>query len=137
MSQDQRKQQRQKQIEAHNRATSAFIELANKLAKEQDQDVKIVSAGLMAASGIYATFITAGNNGFLAPSGVEKIAEMYKNNLGYVQERKQQELKAKGIEAKPMGTDKQGQVATPHAEKLRQSDEQMQDKSEDKKSGDE
>jgi len=124
---EQQKEQQQKQLAAHNRATTAFIELANKLAKEEDQDVKIVSAGLMAASGIYATFITAGNNGFLAPSGVEKIAEMYKNNLGYIQERKQQELKAKGIEARPLGTDKEGRIATPHAEKMRQAGEQGDD----------
>lgn len=123
MSQEQLNQDQQKQIEAHNRATSAFIELANKLAKEEGQDVKIVSAALMAASGIYATFITAGNKGFLAPSGVEKIAEMYKNNLGYVQQRKQAELKAQGIEAKPLGTDKEGRIAAPHAEKIRQSEE--------------
>jgi len=79
MSEQKLNQDQQKQIEAHNRATSAFIELANKLAKEEGQDVKVVSAALMAASGIYATFITAGNKGFLAPSGVDKIAEMYKN----------------------------------------------------------
>lgn len=116
--QEQLQQEQQKQLAAHNRATTAFIELANKLAKEEGQDVKIVSAALMAASGIYATFITAGNDGYLAPSGVEKIADMYKNNLGYVQERKQQELKAKGIEAKPLGTDNEGRIAAPHAEKI-------------------
>lgn len=123
MTPEQKQQEQQKQLAAHNRATTAFIDLANKLAKEEDQDVKVVSAALMAASGIYATFITAGNNGFLAPSGVEKIADMYKNNLSYVQERKQQELKAKGIEAKPLGTDKEGRIATPHAEKIRQSED--------------
>lgn len=92
----------QQQIAAHNRATSAFIELANKLAKEEGQDVKIVSAALMAASGIYATFITAGNDGFLQPGGVDKVAEMYKNNLAYIQQRKQQELKAQGKQARPL-----------------------------------
>lgn len=122
--QEQQKQQQQKQLAAHNRATTAFIDLANKLAEEEDQDVKIVSAALMAASGIYATFITAGNKGFLAPSGVDKIAEMYKNNLGYVQERKKQELKAKGIEAKPLGIDKEGQIAAPHAEKIAADEQQ-------------
>jgi len=120
---EQRKQAQQKQLEAHNRATTAFIDLANKLAKEEGQDVKIVSAALMAASGIYATFIAAGNNGFLAPSGVDKIAQMYKNNLGYVQKRKQEELKAKGIEPKPLGTDTKGNIAAPHAEKIRQAEE--------------
>ena len=126
----QKKEQQQKQLAAHNRATTAFIDLANKLAKEEDQDVKIVSAALMAASGVYATFITAGNNGFLAPSGVDKIAGMYKNNLSYIQERKQQELKAQGIEAKPLGTDQEGKIATPHAEKIRQAEENSEQKSE-------
>jgi len=93
---------KQKQLAAHNRATTAFIDLANKLAKEEDQDVKIVSAALMAASGIYATFTTAGNEGVLAPSGVDKVAEMYKNNLAYIQDRKKQELKAQGKEPKPL-----------------------------------
>lgn len=118
MTQEQQNQDKQKQLEAHNRATSAFIDLANKLAKEDDQDAKIVSAALMAASGIYATFTAAGNKGFLAPSGVDKIADMYKNNLSYVQQRKQQELKAQGIEAKPLGTDAEGRIAAPHAEKI-------------------
>ncbi|MFO7763762.1 MAG: DUF3144 domain-containing protein [Wenzhouxiangellaceae bacterium] len=127
MNEQEAKEQQHKQLAAHNRATTAFIDLANKLAKEEDQDVKVVSAALMAASGIYATFITAGNNGFLAPSGVDKIADMYKNNLGYIQERKQQELEAKGIEARPLGTDKEGRIATPHAEKMRQAEESSGD----------
>lgn len=115
-------EEQKKQLAAHNRATTAFIDLANKLAREEDQDVKIVSAALMAASGIYATFITAGNEGYLAPSGVDKVAEMYKNNLGYIQERKQQELKAQGKEARPMGPEGDS-VAAPHAEKIRKAQE--------------
>ncbi|MDT8438286.1 MAG: DUF3144 domain-containing protein [Wenzhouxiangellaceae bacterium] len=106
-------EQQQRQLQAHNRATSAFIDLANELAKQEDQDPRIVSAALMAASGIYATFTTAGNQGFLAPGGVEKVAEMYKNNLGYIQERKKEELKAQGLEPKPLGGD--GTIASPHA----------------------
>ena len=88
---------RNSQIEAHNRATSAFIDLANKMAREDGEDVKLVSAALMAASGIYATFTAAGNNGYLGPDGVEQVAELYKRNLAYVQDRKRQELEAKGL----------------------------------------
>jgi len=116
-------EEQQKQLEAHNRATTAFIELANDLAKQEGQDVKIVSAALMAASGIYATFITAGNEGYLAPSGVDKIADVYKNNLGYIQERKKQELKAQGKDVKPLKAGDEGMLKTPHAEKIRQSEE--------------
>ncbi|MFU8877264.1 MAG: hypothetical protein ACNA7E_03920 [Wenzhouxiangellaceae bacterium] len=112
-----------KQLEAHNRATTAFIDLANKLAKEDGQDVKIVSAALMAASGVYATFITAGNEGVLAPSGVDKIATMYKNNLGYIQERKKQELKAQGKKLEPLGKDEDTQLATPYAEQMKKNDQ--------------
>ena len=105
------------QIAAHNRATAAFITLANELAKEEDQDPKIVSAALMAASGVYATFIAAGNDGYLGAGGVDKVASLYKNNLSYIQQRKRDELKAQGKEAKPLGQPGET-VDTPHAEKI-------------------
>jgi hypothetical protein len=92
----------QQQIEAHNKATERFVQLANTMANEEGQDIKMISAALMAASGIYATFMAAGNQGFLAPGGVERVAQVYKNNLGYIQERKKQELEAQGLEAKPI-----------------------------------
>ena len=47
-----------------NDCTNKFIELANKL-REEGQEVQLVSAALMAASGIYATFTAAGNSGAL------------------------------------------------------------------------
>ena len=48
----------------------------------------------MAASGIYATFITAGNTGGLQPSGVDKVVMMYRRNLEHIQERKKAESDA-------------------------------------------
>jgi hypothetical protein len=116
-------EQQKKQLEAHNRATSEFIDLANELAKRDDMDVKIVSAALMAASGVYATFITAGNEGFLAQGGIDKIAQMYKNNLSYIQERKKQELKAQGKKLRPVDPEAGTIVKTPHAEKIRKAEE--------------
>ena len=106
-----------KQLEAHNQATSAFIDLANKLSKESGQDVKIVSAALMAASGIYATFIAAGNEGYLGPGGGDKGAQLYKNNLGDIQERKKAELKMQGKEARPLG-ESDTMITAPNAEAL-------------------
>lgn len=93
----------QQQLEAHSKATSAFIDLANTLSKEDGQDMKLVSAALMAASGIYATFVAAGNEGFLAPGGIEKVATVYKNNLTYIQERKQEEIQAQGKTPRRVG----------------------------------
>lgn len=110
-------EQQKQQLEAHNRATAAFIDLANKLSKESGQDVKIVSAALMAASGIYATFIAAGNEGYLGPGGVDKVAQLYKNNLGYIQERKQAELKMKGKTARPLG-ESDTMITAPNADAL-------------------
>jgi hypothetical protein len=94
--------QKQEQIEAHNKATERFIKLANEMANEEGQDIKMISAALMAASGVYATFMAAGNQGFLAPNGIDRVAEVYKNNLAYIQQRKKQELEAQGLEPKPI-----------------------------------
>ena len=76
--------------EKHNHCTHKIIDLANELAKE-GIDPKLVSGALMAASGIYATFIAAGNTGGLEPSGVDKIVTMYRKNLEHIQKRKKEE----------------------------------------------
>ncbi len=76
--------------EKHNHCTSKFIELANEL-KDRDYDPQLISAALMSASGIYATFATAGNTGGLEPSGVDKVVMMYRRNLEHIQKRKKEE----------------------------------------------
>ena len=77
--------------EVHNLCTGKFIELANEL-KDEGHDTQLISAALMTASGIYATFVTAGNTGGLQPSGVDKIVLMYRRNLEHIQERKKAEF---------------------------------------------
>lgn len=79
--------------DSHNECTTRLIELANTL-KNEGHDVQMVSAALMAASGIYATYITAGNTGGLQPSGVDKVVMMYRRNLEFIQERKKAEKDA-------------------------------------------
>src|SRR5690625_5659387 len=91
-----------KQIDAHNQATNEFIALANQLVNDRGFERNLVSAALMAASGVYATFIAAGNQGFLAENGVDKVASIYKNNLAYIQKRKKEELEAQGLKPKPL-----------------------------------
>jgi len=76
--------------ENHDHCTKKFIALANEL-KDQGQNPQLISAALMAASGIYATFVTAGNTGGLQPTGVDKIVMMYRRNLEHIQERKKAE----------------------------------------------
>ena len=80
--------------ENHNICTQKFIELANELKKE-GQNPQLISAALMAASGIYATYVTAGNTGGLQPSGVDKVVMMYRRNLEHIQEQKKAQSEAK------------------------------------------
>lgn len=77
--------------EDHNYCTQKFIELANELT-EEGKSKELVSAALMAASGIYATFVAAGNAGALEPSGVDKVASLYRKNLEHIQNRKKEEI---------------------------------------------
>ena len=73
--------------ESHNECTTRLIDLANQM-KNEGHSPQLVSAALMAASGIYATYISAGNDGGLQPSGVDKVVMMYRRNLEHIQERK-------------------------------------------------
>src|SRR5690625_8008395 len=108
-----------KQIDAHDQATNEFIALANPLVDDRGLERNLVSAALMAASGVYATFIAAGNQGFLAENGVDKVAGIYKNNLAYIQKRKKEELEAQGLKPKPLAevqSDATNPTATYHAQ---------------------
>ncbi len=75
--------------EEHQQCTGQFIELANNL-KDEGHDVQLISAALMSASGVYATYTAAGNSGALEPSGVDKVVKLYRNNLEHIQETKKQ-----------------------------------------------
>jgi hypothetical protein len=81
----------------HDMATHRFIDLANEMQNE-GLDINLVSAALMASSGIYATYVAAGNNGALQQSGIDKVVEIYRNNLEHIQKRKKEELE---VQVKP------------------------------------
>ena len=77
--------------EKHRYCTNKFIELANQL-KDEKIDPTLVSGALMTASGIYATFVAAGNQGALEPSGVDKVVALYRRTLEHHQEVKKGQL---------------------------------------------
>ena len=79
--------------EKHRYCTNKFIELANQL-KDEKIDTTLVSGALMTASGIYATFIAAGNDGALEPGGVDKVVEVYRRTLEHHQRAKKAQLKS-------------------------------------------
>ena len=75
--------------ENHNQCTHRFIDLANEM-KSEGMDIQLVSAALMTASGIYATYTGAGNEGALHESGINKVVDMYRQNLEFIQKRKKE-----------------------------------------------
>lgn len=75
--------------EIHQDCMKRFIDLANEM-KEEGIGDNVISAGLMTASGIYATYIAGGNEGGLTPSGIEKVTGAYKEQLEKIQTLKKQ-----------------------------------------------
>ena len=80
--------------ENHKFCTNKFIELANEF-KEKDIDISLISGALMTASSIYATYVAAGNEGALEPSGVDKVTDLYRRTLEHHQSVKRAQLEAK------------------------------------------
>lgn len=85
--------------EKHHYCTNKFIKLANELRKE-DIAPSVVSAALMTASSVYATYSAAGNNGVLQESGVEKVMAVYRRTLEEHQAVKKAQLLEKEKEQK-------------------------------------
>ena len=85
------------EAEVHQECMQRFIDLANVM-KDEGIGTNVVSAGLMTASGIYATYAAGGNEGGLTPSGIDKVTEAYKGQLEQIQAAKKQrsETRAKG-----------------------------------------
>lgn len=79
----------------HDDAVNKIIALANEL-KDAGTDPQIMSAALTTAGCIYATFIAAGNQGFIQPAGVDKLCAAYRRQLEFIQQRKKDDLKAQG-----------------------------------------
>ena len=73
--------------ENHDKLTQEIIDLANAMA-ERGANADLVSASLMSASAIYATFANAGNEGYLEESGIEKVTEVFKQQLEHIQKVK-------------------------------------------------
>jgi hypothetical protein len=77
--------------EKHQECVNKFIRLANQF-KDEEIDPALVSGALMMASGVYATFLAAGNSGALEPSGVDKVVAVYRRTLEEHQIKKRNQL---------------------------------------------
>lgn len=85
-------------VEKHQYCTNKFIELANQL-KAEKIAASMVSGALMTASGVYATYVAAGNNGALNPSGVDKVVDSYRRTLEHHQKVKRSRLEKKPLQS--------------------------------------
>ena len=75
-------------------AIDDFIALANEM-KNDGASVQFVSTALMRACAIYATFVVAGNEGALRESGVDKLKQIFAQELSTVQKA---EMRQAGID---------------------------------------
>ncbi|QIB67731.1 DUF3144 domain-containing protein [Kineobactrum salinum] len=80
-----------------------FIDTANGM-KNEGMPTRVISAALMTASGVYATYTVAGNNGGLNPSGVEKVTAAYKQSLENIQKAKREQVATAAPAAQAAGT---------------------------------
>ncbi|PLW68045.1 DUF3144 domain-containing protein [Pseudohalioglobus lutimaris] len=74
--------------ELHHECVNRFIELSNAM-KEEGVGTHVVSAALMSASAVYATYVAVGNAGGLTPSGMDKIVDAYRHQMEQVQASRQ------------------------------------------------
>ena len=68
-------------------AINAFISLANEM-KNDGASIQFVSTALMRACAVYATYVVAGNDGALKKSGIQKLSEVFAQELNVIQEAK-------------------------------------------------
>jgi hypothetical protein len=73
--------------EVHQECVNRFIDLANTM-KDEGLDIKMVSHGLMSASGVYTTYVFGGNEGGLTESGIDKVVGVYRTELERMQRTK-------------------------------------------------
>jgi hypothetical protein len=84
-----------KPTDQHNQAVNRLIETANDM-KDKGFDPRVVSAALISAAGIYATYVEAGNEGYLQPTGVDRLTEIFRQQVSYIQDVKKEELRQAG-----------------------------------------
>ncbi len=84
--------------EIHQKAVNDIIALANQM-KDDGVQPQIIAAALMSASGLYSTYVHAGNEGFLRDSGVKKLVSAYERRVNEIQNFKKHQAEKSG--AKP------------------------------------
>jgi hypothetical protein len=77
-------------------AINAFINVANEM-KNDGASIQFVSTALMRACAVYSTYVVAGNDGALKESGIDKLKELFAQELNVIQKAK---LRQAGLDPK-------------------------------------
>ena len=77
-------------------AINAFINFANEM-KNDGASIQFVSTALMRACAVYSTYVVAGNDGALRESGIDKLKELFAQELDVIQKAK---LRQAGLDPK-------------------------------------
>lgn len=81
--------------ESQQEAIGAFIDLANEM-KNNGASIQFVSTALMRACAVYSTYVVAGNDGALRESGIDKLKQLFAEELDFIQRAK---LSRAGVDA--------------------------------------
>ena len=82
------------QVAEFNDLVERFIGLANTM-KQEGKPAAMINAALMSSSGIFATYVAAGNQGYLREGGVTKVTEAYRKTLLNFQRIKKSQVSGK------------------------------------------
>jgi hypothetical protein len=75
------------EIREFTKLVERFVQLANEM-KEEGKSLSTINAALMSASATYGSYVAAGNEGYLKPSGVDKLVDAYRHHAVRVQDIK-------------------------------------------------
>ena len=78
----------------HHEVLNRFIALANEV-KDEGISTHVISAAMMSASAVYATYVAVGNEGCLTPSGIDKVVAAYRHCTEQAQDARRAEIDAK------------------------------------------
>jgi hypothetical protein len=83
------------QIKEFTSLVERFVRLANEM-KNEGKGLTTINAALMSASATYGSYVAAGNEGYLKPSGVEKLVDAYRHHAVRVQDLKRESIQRSG-----------------------------------------
>ena len=81
--------------DTHLACVNRFVALANQM-KDEGIAPNLVGGSLMTAAGVYASYVSGGNEGGLTQSGIEKITTIFKRELERVEQVKKDSTPPQG-----------------------------------------